>query len=559
MVQVASKCPAWFGWLLVLLVLSAGLGQRDPSPPDEPRFALAARTMVQTGEWLVPHRGVEAYAEKPPVFMWMQAAALALTCNLRVAFLLPSLLAALATLALVWHAARWLWSPRIAPWAAGALAVCLQFGLQAKRAQIDMVLVALTTLGLCALLRYLLEGRERRWLALGLFACGLGTVTKGVGFLPVLVLLPWLVARRTTARAVRTSRAPAGDIALAVLAFAAGAAVWLLPLGIALLRSPDPALHAYAHELLFRQTATRYMDAWHHVRPAWYYLQVMATLWLPGILLLPWLLPAWWHRLRRGDPRYLLLLGWAALVLLFFSASSGKREVYLFPALPALCLAAAPLLPAFMRRTGVQRLLLGWIAGSGALLLAAGGSGLAGAAWATRVADARGLEAAAMAGVLWTALALGAGGLMLAVALRQRAAAAVLLYAALVWTAYGFGVAPALDASSSGRALMRAVDARIGREGQLGAVAWREQHLLQAPRGFTEFGWKRPVGDQWRDAAHWVRADAKRRWLWLPDSALGPCVHAGGAIAMGRASRQAWWLVPGSAVRPACEWRGTPR
>src|SRR5690606_38399347 len=184
------------------------------------------------------------------------------------------------------------------------------------RAQIDMVLVALTTLSLCALLHYLLHGRERRWLALGMFAAGLGTVTKGVGFLPILVLLPWPGLRwRKRIPPGPPGRGP-GDVAAAVAGFVAGAAVWLAPLGIALLRNPDPALQAYAHELLFRQTGTRYLNAWHHVQPPWYYAQTIATLWLPGVLLLPWLLPAWWRRLRRGDPRYVLLLGWAALVLL---------------------------------------------------------------------------------------------------------------------------------------------------------------------------------------------------------------------------------------------------
>ena len=71
------------------------------------------------------------------------------------------------------------------------------------------------------------------------------------------------------------------------LAFIAGTAVWLGPLAIALAARNDPALQAYASELLLKQTGERYANAWHHVQPAWYYLQVMLTLWLPGALLLP--------------------------------------------------------------------------------------------------------------------------------------------------------------------------------------------------------------------------------------------------------------------------------
>ena len=88
-------------WLLILLVITAllaGLGLREPMPADEPRFVLAAKTMVETGQWLFPYRGIELYAEKPPTFMWLQAASYVLVRSWDVAFLLPSLLAALLTM-----------------------------------------------------------------------------------------------------------------------------------------------------------------------------------------------------------------------------------------------------------------------------------------------------------------------------------------------------------------------------------------------------------------------------------------------------------------------------
>ena len=62
-------------WVLMIVSLGAGIGMRQPQPPDEPRFVLAARAMVDSGEWLLPHRGSELYAEKPPGFRWLQAVA----------------------------------------------------------------------------------------------------------------------------------------------------------------------------------------------------------------------------------------------------------------------------------------------------------------------------------------------------------------------------------------------------------------------------------------------------------------------------------------------------
>jgi 4-amino-4-deoxy-L-arabinose transferase-like glycosyltransferase len=49
----------WF-WMLMLaalLMLGAGIGLRDPWPSDEPRYALVAKQMVASGDWLFPHRG----------------------------------------------------------------------------------------------------------------------------------------------------------------------------------------------------------------------------------------------------------------------------------------------------------------------------------------------------------------------------------------------------------------------------------------------------------------------------------------------------------------------
>ncbi|WP_372184227.1 ArnT family glycosyltransferase [Xanthomonas axonopodis] len=539
--------------LLIVVSLLAGLGMRQPNPPDEPRFVLAARTMVETGQWLLPHRGSELYAEKPPVFMWLQAATYELVPHWPVAFLLPSLLAALATLWLTWDIARRLWTRRVAAHAVLALFTVLQFGLMAKRAQIDMVLVALTTLSLWGLLRHLLRGPDWRAWTLGLFAAGVGTVTKGVGFLPLLLLLPWMALRRTHWR-VLPARALAGrSWALVLPAFVAGTAVWLGPLGIALWHSDDPQLHAYAHELLFKQTGTRYAHAWHHVKPFWYYLQVIATLWLPGCLLLPWLLPAWWRRLRRGDPRYVLLLAWSVLVLLFFSASPGKREVYIFPMLPALCIAAAPLLAGLLRRRGVRALLTGYV-----LLLAVAGLALGGGIalhlhWAENTAVKRGMELASLRPVGFWLIGLGVVGLAASAWSRgKRAGTALVVMTAALWTVFGLGLMPALDPYSSSSRLMQRVGQRIGPDAQLGMLAWREQNLLQADRPVTDFGFKASWQDQWAKAGPWLAQAPHTRWLFVLKQAVPACIDPAQRIDIGESNRNQWQLLPGTAWHAGC-------
>src|SRR3712207_1245468 len=84
-------------WLLALglLLIGTGIGLRDPWPADEPRFALVARDMVGTGEWLVPRVGGDIYADKPPLYFWLMASGIKLFGSVKLAFLLPSLLSGL--------------------------------------------------------------------------------------------------------------------------------------------------------------------------------------------------------------------------------------------------------------------------------------------------------------------------------------------------------------------------------------------------------------------------------------------------------------------------------
>jgi len=547
--------PRWQAPLLLALMawaLLAGLGLREPMPADEPRFVLAARTMVETGQWLFPHRGTELYAEKPPVFMWLQAASYLLVRSWPVAFLLPSLLAALLTLALAGDLARRLWGRRAAACAVLGLFACLQFVLQAKRGQIDMVLVGMTTLSLWALLRYLLEKPSPWLLALGTFAAGLGTVTKGVGFLPLLVFLPWLWVRRRSRRPLPAHR---GAHALAgVAGFLLGAGVWLAPMLATALASSDPALHAYAREMLFKQTGTRYANAWHHVKPAWYYLQSMLTLWLPGVLLAPWLLPAWGRRLKRADPRHALLLGWALLVLVFFSASPGKREVYIFPMLPALAVAASPLLPGLLRRRAVRATLWTYLAvlalAAGALgtwLLAAPPGRLQG------LLEGRGMDLGTAARLAHWLLGFALAALVAMAVARRRVVVALVACTAALWTAYGLGVMPALSPDSSAQALMRRVGERIGPDAELAMLGWREQHLLQADRPVADFGFKQPWVEQWQHAHAWLRDAPDRRWLFLRREAIGPCLDPAKVVDIGASNRRAWILAPGGAWIAGCD------
>jgi len=179
---------------IAVLVLAAGLGLRDPWPADEPRFALIARDMAINGNWLFPSVGGVLYPDKPPVFFWLTALFYELTGSVRIAFLMPGLVAGLGTLFLTTDLARRLWGRRTAIYCGATLLAMLQFPLQMKSGQIDGLLCLWTTLSLYGFCRHLLLGPDWRWYALGGLAAGVGIITKGVGFLPYLVFIPYAVA-----------------------------------------------------------------------------------------------------------------------------------------------------------------------------------------------------------------------------------------------------------------------------------------------------------------------------------------------------------------------------
>ncbi len=542
----------WLFWIIALLVLGAGLGLRDPWPADEPRFTLVAKHMVESGDWLFPHRGHELYSDKPPVFMWLQAVGYSVFGNWRVAFLLPSLLAALGTLwCVVDLGSRW-WTRRVGIYAGYALLFALQFTWQAKKAQIDPLVVFWITLGNYGLLRHVQQVARNRgpdwpmWM-LGWAAAALGVISKGVGFLALLMLVPAGIASLHGWKVKVHVRDP--RFWLGPLAFVLAACVWLVPMLIAASGNSSPEYGAYVDDILLRQTAKRYGASWDHGQPLWYFLEVMATMWLPTVLALPWAIPAWRRRLRRRDPRYLLPLAWWALVIVFFTIPSGKRDMYILPALPMMALALGPLLPGLMRKLAVRRVAFGFTAVFAFALLAGGlAMWLGDPGFERRFVAERGLENEAGA-LAMSITALGVWGVLcLLWTGRRRPFAGMIALLSGLWVVFGLLLAPLLNDSSSARGLMTQVGQRIGPDAELGLVAWREQNLLMADRRVAEFGFKVDFDEQMQRGLRWQHEAPQSRWLLVQDVALAPCIDIARTQHLGNANRRGWTLVPGEAT-----------
>ncbi|MHC8366151.1 ArnT family glycosyltransferase [Pseudomonas sp. ZT5P21] len=346
--------------LLALLLVGAGLGLRQPQNVDEERFLGVALEMLHNGSWLIPHRAAEIYGDKPPVFMWTVAFFTWLTGMPAIALYIPGLLSATSVTAMLYDLGRRLWNQRAGRTAALLYLATYQTYSILRTGQIDSFLILFTSLGLYGLARHLLLGPAWRWFYIGCAAMGIGVITKGVGFVPALMLIPYAYAVRKGWPGVVAMPGEARKWLMGFVVLLGAVAIWLLPLALSIALNGGADEIAYAREILLRQTAGRYAAAWDHREPFWYFfVKVIPQYWLPLVLALPWLIPAWRRQLRKRDGRVLVLLGWVVLVVLFFCLSSGKRKLYIYPALPGLVLVAAPLMPWLFKRW-FRRRLLGW-------------------------------------------------------------------------------------------------------------------------------------------------------------------------------------------------------
>lgn len=327
---------------------------------SEPRYAEIARLMLLTNDWITPWFSPDVpFWGKPPFSFWAQALSFKLLGINEFAVRLPSWLATLISVGLIYKWASTQFGDRVGQVSALIFGSCTLVFVGSGAVITDPYFALATT---WAMVSYAMAQSNPHWVwRYGFFAAlALGLLTKGplVGVLvagPLLAGLIWLKQTRHGFRAMPWFR---GFILMLLLSLP-----WYI---LAELKTPG-----FLNYFLVGEHFYRFVD------PGWSgdlygsaHREPKGRVWIDLLTAaLPWSLVALAVLLRKlshhcghkrilrnlRDPVQLYLISWALFTPLFFTFSGNILWTYVLPALPAFSILLALALNATIERNGYLR------------------------------------------------------------------------------------------------------------------------------------------------------------------------------------------------------------
>jgi 4-amino-4-deoxy-L-arabinose transferase-like glycosyltransferase len=377
-------------WLVLLLCLIAlslppyfiRLGASSLWDSNESFYAETPREMLESGDLVNPSFNYQPRFNKPPLSYWLVAFFYRLFGASEAVERLVIVAAAIVMMVTAYWLARVAFSHEAGLLAAVGLAVSPRLLMFSRRITIDVYLSMFMSLALLFFAIAEIRPRQRRrYLSLMYVSLGLGLMTKGpvALLLPALVFLVYLLATRQVAR-IRELMIPAGILIIAIIVVPWYWAVY--------------AQHGwkYIETFLFDDNLSRYAEySWGPKRGFIFYVRVLLGDMFPWSVIL---VPAFWFGLKRRQtadvnaaPKDwipagrtpILYVMWVAVIVIFFSFSKSKEDLYIMPAYPAASALAGGLVSTFLSNrlsSSVKNLSRIMLAAGGFLLCVAGAVGM---------------------------------------------------------------------------------------------------------------------------------------------------------------------------------------
>ena len=334
-VDLSSGNATWMRDIAILagfcvILLFFGLSELPFYTRGEPREGLVVWEMYRSGNWILPAVNGDYIPFKPPLFHWLALLVSYLYGRVdELTLRLPSALLATVGVLVIYRVAARLWGQTAGIAAGLVLITCAEWWRAGTDTQVDMTLAFFISAA-CLYFDFLYHERDFGLLkALGLpLLLGLATLAKGpLGLvLPGIIFFIFLALRRDLAFIQKLHPLTSGIIFLAIAGSWYAAALWQ--------GGPSFFLRQIVDEN-FRTAAGTYG----HYQPIYYYLPVFLENTLPWSFFIPCIALFLYQRRRRLEQERLLFpIVWLISVLIFFSASLGKRGVYILPLYPAFAL-----------------------------------------------------------------------------------------------------------------------------------------------------------------------------------------------------------------------------
>ena len=378
-----KKKAFWFIALLSTLVIIPFLGETIFYSKGEPREAIVAYSMLESGNWILPLNYGTDIAYKPPFLYWSIAAISAIFGGVsEFSSRLPSAIAFLAMQFVFFGFVARYKDTKTAVITSLLLLTSFEVHRAAVACRLDMLQVSFIVISLCLLFRWDEKGcKGIPWTAVVLMACG--TLTKG----PVGSIFPCMcIGIYQLIRGRSFGKTFLSLFGIGLLS--------LIPLGIwfyaAWLQGGQPFM-----DLMLEENTGRFvgkMSYPSHHNPLWYNFLTIIWGWTPWTLVLlislfglKWnemhLLPAGnsftgrirkvWDNIRSQSPIQLFIWIVIIAIFVFYCIPKSKRSVYLLPIYPFMAVLIAQYLEALMQKGAKVFKISAYIFASLCLLLTA--------------------------------------------------------------------------------------------------------------------------------------------------------------------------------------------
>ena len=376
-----KKIAFWFIALLSVLVLVPFLGETIFYSKGEPREAIVAYTMLESGNWILPmNYGVEI-AYKPPFLYWTIAVISSILGGVsEFSARMPSALAFLAMQLVFFSFVAKRKNVKTAFLTSILLLSSFEVHRAAVACRLDMLQVSLIVISLCLLFRWDEKNcKGVPWLAVLLMACA--TLTKG----PVGSIFPCLcIGIYQLLRGRSFGKAFFSLLGIGLLS--------LIPLGIWFWAAYQQGGEPFVNLMLEENTGRffRKMSYESHENPLWYNFLTLIWGWIPWTLVLlvslfglKWkemhVLPEGdsvgerlkkvWDKFRSQSPLQLFIWVVILTIFIFYCIPKSKRSVYLLPIYPFMGVLLAEYLLALAQRGAKVFKISAWIFAALAVLL----------------------------------------------------------------------------------------------------------------------------------------------------------------------------------------------